>query len=285
LSQLPQKYNPKCGYIYNTNNTPFHCTAAGENLNELSFNKQSAFSWNRINNRELRFNELMKDRSTVSFADFKKIKYDCAYPTKQGGIYKTFKPIYDLKESDYPDIADAISKLKKWDFTGYADNREAALVAFTIDFLFKKKNAAYNELEIGIEYSTDMLVEAIHYAKKQLLAHHKSIDVAFGDVQRLMREDKSYPVYGFPECLKSMASDITKDGLLRAQNGDSFIMFAKFSEKGNSYETVVPYGESRRKGSPHLTDQMEMYSQQKTKSITLDKTMVLKTATRIYHPQ
>ena len=285
LSQLPQKYNPKCGYIYNTNNTPFHCTAAAENLNELSFNKQSAFSWNRVNNRELRFNELMKDRTSVSFADFKKIKYDCAYPTKQGGIYKTFKPIYDLKESDYPDIADAISKLKKWDFTGYADNREAALVAFTIDFLFKKKNAAYNELEIGIEYSTDLLVEAIRYAKKQLLVYHKSIDVAFGDVQRLMREDKSYPVYGFPECLKSMASNITKEGFLRAQNGDSFIMFAKFSKNGNSYETVVPYGESRRKGSPHLTDQMEMYSQQKTKPIMLDKTLLLKTAIHIYHPQ
>jgi acyl-homoserine-lactone acylase len=285
LSQLPQKYNPKCGYVYNTNNTPFHCTAASENPNELSFNKQSAFSWNRINNRDLRFNELMKDKTSVSFADFKKIKYDCAFPTKQGGIYKTFKPIYDLKESDFPDIADAISKLKKWDFTGYADNREAALVAFTIDFLFKKKNAAYNELEIGIEYSKDMLVEAIRYAKKQLLTHHKSIDVPFGDVQRLMREDKSYPVYGFPECLKSMASDVTKHGFLRAKNGDSFIMFARFSKNGNSYETVVPYGESRRKGSPHLMDQMEMYSQQKTKSITLDKEVVLKTAIRIYHPQ
>lgn len=285
LSQLPQKYNPKCGYVYNTNNTPFHCTAASENPNDLSFNKQSAFSWNRINNRDLRFNELMKDKTSVSFADFKKIKYDCAFPTKQGGIYKTFKPIYDLKESDYPDIADAISKLKKWDFTGYADNREAALVAFTIDFLFKKKNAAYNELEIGIEYSTDLLVEAIRYAKKKLLTHHKSIDVPFGDVQRLMREDKSYPVSGFPECLKALASDVTKDGFLHAKNGDSFIMFAKFSKNGNSYETVVPYGESRRKASPHFMDQMEMYSQQKTKSITLDNAVVLKTATRIYHPQ
>lgn len=285
LNQLPQKYNPLSGYVYNTNNTPFHCTAANENPNELSFNKQSGFYWNRVNNRELRFNELMKDKKSISFEEFKKIKYDCSYPSKQGGIYKTFKPIYDLKESDYPDIADAISKLKKWNFTGYADNREAALVTFTIDYLFKKKNAAYNELETGIEYPTDMLIDAIRYAKKMLITHHKSIDVPFGDVQRLMREDKSYAVYGLPECLKSMASDITKDGFLRAQNGDSFIMFAKFSKSGNTYETVVPYGESRRKGSPHLTDQMELYSQQKTKPIILDKTEVLKTATRVYHPQ
>ncbi len=285
LSQLPQKYNPKCGYVYNTNNTPFHCTEPSENPNELAFNRQSGFSWNRINNRELRFNELMKEKTKISFDDFKKIKYDCAYPNKQGGIYKTYKPIYELKESDYPDIADAIVKLKKWNFTGYADNRDAALASFTISYLFKKKDAAYNELETGLEYSTEMLVEAIRYAKKVLITYHKSIDVPFGDVQRLMREDKNYAVYGLPECMKTMASDITKDGFLRAQNGDSFIMFAKFSRLGNTYETVVPYGESRRKGNPHLTDQMELYTQQKTKPITLDKDVVLKAATRIYHPK
>jgi acyl-homoserine-lactone acylase len=285
LNQLPQKVNPLSGYVYNTNNTPFHCTAPSENPNENLFNKQSAFSWNRVNNRDIRFNELMTNKTKLSFQDFKKIKYDCAYPKQQGGIYKTFKPIYDLKETDYPDIADAIAKLKKWDFTGYADNREAALVAFTFDYLFKKKEAAYNELEIGLDYTTEMLIEAIRYAKKQMLTYHKSIDVPFGDVQRLMREDKSYPVYGFPECLKAMASTVTKDGFLRAQNGDSFIMFAHFSKNGNTYEAVVPYGESRRKGNPHLTDQMELYSQQKTKPVTLDKTAVLKAAKHTYHPQ
>lgn len=285
VSQLPQKFNPKCGYVYNTNNTPFHCTAVSENPNETTFNKQSAFEWNRINNRELRFNELMLNKTKMSFEDFKKIKYDCAYPSKQGGIYKTFKPIYDLKEEDHPEIADAIAKLKKWDFTGYLENREAALVAFTFDYLFRKKNASYNELETGIEYSTELLIEAIRYAKKVLIEHHKTIDIPFGEVQRLMREDKSYPVSGLPECLKSLASDVTKDGFLRANNGDSFIMFAKFTNNGNTYETVVPYGESRRKKSPHLMDQMELYSKQQTKPITLDRAMVLRNAIRIYHPQ
>jgi acyl-homoserine-lactone acylase len=285
VSQLPQKFDPSCGYVYNTNNTPFHCTAPAENLHEMSFDKQSAFYWNRVNNRELRFNELMQGKTKISFEDLKKIKYDCAYPAKQGGIYKTFSPIYDLKESEHPDIADAIAKLKKWDFTGYADNREAALVTFTFDYLFRKKNAAYNELETGLDYKPELLIEAIRYAKKEMLTFYKSIDVPFGEVQRLMREDKSFAVYGLPECLKSLASDVTKDGHLRANNGDSFIMFAKYTKKNYSFETVVPYGESRRKGSPHLTDQMELYANQKTKPVTLEKTEVLRTACRVYHPQ
>jgi len=285
LSQLPQKLNPHGGYLYNFNNTPFHCTDSTENLNEKLFDVHSGYFWNRVNNREFRFNELMKNRATVSWEEFIKIKYDCQYPYKKGGIYKTFQPIYQLNETDYPDISDAIAKIKKWDFTGYVDSREAALVMYCFIELFKQKKASYLELETGLSYSQDTLVKAIRYAKKEMLRHFKSIDVPFGEVQRLMRQDKSYPLGGLPECLNFIASQITKDGFLQPRIGDSFIMFAKFSKNGNSYQTVVPFGESRRKGNPHLTDQMELFSRQKTKSITLDKEEVLKKASRLYHPQ
>lgn len=284
MSELPQKNRPFCGYLYNTNNTPFRCTAENENPKEIEFNKQSAFYWNRTNNRDLRFNELIAGKEKLTFQDLKNIKYDCTYP-KSGGIYKTFQPIYNLKEQDYPDIADAIGKLKKWDLSGNVDNREAALAVLTFNYLFRKKAGGYNELETGIEYDTPLLIDAIRYSKKQLLKYHKSIDVPFGDVQRLIREDKKYSVPGLPECLMAMVSEETEDGSLRAINGDSFIMFAKFSKKGNSYETVVPFGESRRKDSPHLMDQMELYSKQQTKPVTLDMAKVLQTATRIYHPK
>lgn len=286
LDQLPLKYNPKCGYVYNTNNTPFHCTAPSENPSENRFNKESGFSWNRINNRELRFNELMQDKKRISYSDFKTIKYDCTYPHMQGGVYKLFKPVYAMKESDYPDIADAIAQLKSWDFNASAENRSAALAALTFNYLFRKEKAGYNELETGFDYPVADLAEAIRYAKKYLVEHHKSMDVPFGEVQRTIRGDKSCAVSGMPECLQAMASDDKPDGLLHAQDGDSFIMFARFSKKeGNTYESVVPFGESRHKGNPHYTDQMELYSRHQTKTITLDKQKVLQTATRVYHPQ
>lgn len=286
LNQLPSKYNPRCGYVFNTNNTPFHCTAPAENLNESYFNKQSGFSWNRVNNRDLRFNELMQNRTKVSFEDFKKIKYDCTYPTKQGGVYVLFKPVLALNENDHPEIADAIAVMKKWNFSGDINNREAALVTLTFNHLFVMKKAGYNELETGFAYSTEELCEAIKYAKDFLIRFHKSIDVPFGDVQRLIRGDKSFPLSGFPECLQAMSSVETKDGFLKGVNGDSFIMFAKFSRKeGNTYEAIVPYGASRKKDSKHYTDQMEMFSKHQTKKITLDKQEVMKTAEKVYHPE
>ncbi len=284
ITELPQKHRPVCGYLYNTNNTPFRCTAPNENLNETNYNKQSAYNWNRINNRDLRFNELIAGKTKLSFEELKKIKYDCSYP-KEGGIYKTVKPIYALEEKDYPDIADAIAKLKKWNLSGAVDNRDAALAILTFNYLFSKKQAAYNELETGIEYETPLLIEAIRHAKKQLIKYHKSIDIPFGEVQLLIRKDKKCSIPGLPECLMAMVSDETKDGHLQAKNGDSFIMFAKFSAKGNNYESVVPFGASRRISSPHLMDQMELYSKQQTKPVILNKSKVLETATRVYHPK
>ncbi len=285
LNMLPQKYNPKCGYLYNTNNTPFHCTASNENPLEPEYCKKAGFYWNRTNNRDYRFNEIISTKKRLTFNDIKEIKYDCKYPTGKGGIYKSYQTIYSLKESDYPDIADAISKLKKWNFTGYTNNKEAALVTFTFNYLFKKKEAAYNELETGLDYTVADLVEAIRYSKKTLLKYYKTIDIEFGAAQRLIREDKNFPVPGLPECMMAMATEDDGKGVLKASNGDSFIMFAKYSKQGNHFECVVPYGESRHRNNPHLTDQMELYSTQKTKKISLNKEEVLKTATRIYHPQ
>jgi acyl-homoserine-lactone acylase len=44
------------------------------------------------------------------------------------------------------------------------------------------------------------------------------------------------------------------------------------------------YGASSHPESKHFDDQVEMYLQQKTKRMTLDKKEVYKNAEKIYHP-
>ena len=51
-----------------------------------------------------------------------------------------------------------------------------------------------------------------------------------------------------------------------------------------SIETVKCYGASNHPDSPHYTDQMELFVNQQTKPMSLDKAEVLKTAKRVYHP-
>jgi len=45
------------------------------------------------------------------------------------------------------------------------------------------------------------------------------------------------------------------------------------------------YGASAKPGNKHFDDQVEMYLQQKTKTMTLDKATIYKNAERIYHPE
>jgi hypothetical protein len=53
---------------------------------------------------------------------------------------------------------------------------------------------------------------------------------------------------------------------------------------GPIIETLNTYGASARKNSPHYTDQMEMFTKQQTKPMTLNKAEVYKNAEKIYHP-
>jgi acyl-homoserine-lactone acylase len=48
---------------------------------------------------------------------------------------------------------------------------------------------------------------------------------------------------------------------------------------------VNTFGASSNPDSPHYADQRALYQAQKTKKMTLDKTEVLKTAEKIYHPK
>ena len=49
--------------------------------------------------------------------------------------------------------------------------------------------------------------------------------------------------------------------------------------------SVISFGNSRRPESPHYTDQMELYANFKTKKMSFDREVVMKTAKRRYVPK
>ena len=75
-----------------------------------------------------------------------------------------------------------------------------------------------------------------------------------------------------------------KDGTYRSVSGESYIMLVKYSKSGVEIETVLPYGNSNDPTSPHYTDQMRMYVDKKTKSMSLDRKVVYDNALRVYNP-
>jgi acyl-homoserine-lactone acylase len=66
--------------------------------------------------------------------------------------------------------------------------------------------------------------------------------------------------------------------------GDSYIELVRYSENGVEIETVNAYGSSSKPGSPHYTDQMQMFVDQKLKPMTLDRKKIYENAEQVYNP-
>ncbi len=282
-SALPQIMNPKAGYIYNTNNTPFHCTAKDEWLNpgdyEMTFNYQTA-----DNNRAVRTHHLFEKKDKISFQDFKDIKYDVKYHTPlPAPAIAGLEMMFHLDEMEYPRIAESIKLLKAWDREAKID-RKAAIASLTISNIIREM------MEAGLfpgenTVSEEFIVRHVAQSQKRLKKHFGKVDVTIGELQRIHRGDKDYPVGGMPDVLAAMNFEDGKKGRLKAFLGDSFFQFVSYNKDGSmDMETINAFGASAREDSPHFNDQLNMYLNQQTRKVSLDKEEVEKMAKRTYHP-
>ena len=174
--------------------------------------------------------------------------------------------------------------MRDWDRIADEDSEAASLFNLALRHLSKviKKPESYRK---GNELNETKLVEAIQQAEQHLLTHFGSTKVPLRELQRHTRGDVDLPYGGGRDVLAAVATEPYKDGRLRARAGDSYIQLVRFSENGPELECINAYGASAKPGSPHYTDQMELFTQQKLRSMTLDKATIYKEAKRIYHPQ
>ncbi len=279
---MPTIINPSCGYVFNCNNTPL--IASGGTCNwDGDFIGLQRFNYNRGQ----QFDIMLKNRNgkfTEAFLD--SVKFNTGYT--KNGIYSTkFKALLNLDESKYPEIADAIKKLKTWDLQGGVDNKDAALVMVAHDFLRQKLNVTFGFLMVREENISDEdAVWAIKKAKKFLIRKHGSIDVPLGEVQRIIKGDKSFPADGLREVPRAMDTKLYKKrkGIFKVVGGDGYIQVVRFSKDNVEIKSINIYGASSNEKSPHYNDQMELFVKRQYKSMTFDKQQLLKEAKSVYHP-
>lgn len=287
VAELPRYTNPKAGYLFNTNGTPFFATAIEENLKSSDFNKTFGYQdESKLNNRTIRAHELISTYDKVSWEDFKTIKYDRSFNDKMATYnINNMLMIEQLSPVKYPDLKEAIEVVKTWNHTADPDNMEAALLIFTFN------NLAAEIMSRGMQYATntfseEQYVDALRSAKKHMIKHFGSLRVKLSDVQKHVRGDVEIGVGGAPDVLAATMSKPYKKGMLKTFVGDSYIILVDFDKNGEPrIETVNAFGASNRPDSKHYTDQMELWATQKTKPMSLNPEAVRQNAERVYHPQ
>lgn len=280
--KMPTVTDPSCGYVFNANNTPLQASGEGCDWNGYFVGLQQ-FGYNRGD----QFDRMLADiKGKFTVKQLHDIKFNTSY-APNGAYMKHFKKLYELEGTKYPDIADAITKLKQWDLSSEVDNKDAALAMIVHDQLRQKVKGPFAWLMIRdtLVSETDA-VWAIAEAKKIMMKTHGSLDVPLGDVQRLIRGDVSYPASGLREVPRAADTKLfdKKKGIYRIVGGDGYIQQVRFSKAGPELETVNAYGASAHPDSKHYTDQMELFSNRKYKTMTFDKDSILSKAINVYHP-
>jgi acyl-homoserine-lactone acylase len=282
LSALPQYLNPKSGYLFNTNHSPFLATAENENLNPTNFDAYDGYELTH-NNRSRRAKDLIDELDKISYADLKRIKFDRQLPAKILFPYGyTADTLFLLDENKYPKYAKLIVSLKKWDHQAIAESNGALLYNLAYYHVPKiMKDHKYEKL------TTLEALETYEYIYDFLMKNYQRLDLSLGEVQRLVRGDENWPQSGMPDVLAAVQTESFGKAQRKMNSGDAYIEFVRFPKDGSLplIESVNTFGASSVKGSKHFADQRAMYQAQTLKKMTLDKEEVLKNAESIYHPQ
>ena len=280
IENLPQLLNPKNGYLFNTNNTPFNAAHPDDNLDEINFDSNIGFM-EEENNRSVRFMELIEEYPKLSYEDFKRIKYDIQYPDSLIGMFQ-LNDVFNINATDYPKMEELILLVQNWDRRADIDNIGAAQWSIYYKTLLTKAKE-YNLY--GKERLADsIIIEALNITQNHLLKYFGKLDITLAEQQLHVRGGTEMPIPGLVDMIAAMSTEPYRDGKVKAVSGESYIMLARYSNEGVELETILPYGESSNPKSEYFTNQMQRFVEQELKPMTLDKEIIYKNAVQIYHP-
>lgn len=283
---LVQYVNPECGYVFNTNNLPTNATCAEEQRSITEWPDYFGFDHDLgDNNRAFRFMEMIEVPVPMTWDRMKEIKYD----TEQMNCTDMFESIEHLLYADlgdHPELLPLQERILLWDGCAEKSSVGAAVFLLVFQHIFKEKGYDDSDFKRPLEVSEQLYIDALQHAYDHFEKHFDGELVGLGEIQRIVRGKVNMPVAGYPDALAANYTSPWKDGRFKTFVGDSYTHFVHWIP-GVDYpvmETLHPFGASNRKDSQHYMDQMERYTQQNPKRMTVNPEIIKAEAVRSYHP-
>ena len=281
LDSIPHIENPTSGYVFSTNASPYAGTGPEDHLNPKRYSPTLGYLTD-FNNRHVRATELIEQYDKVSWEDFKRIKYDGSW---NQDLYsyrmQNLGMLRELSPQKYPDLAQGIKIMQKWDGTTEINNREAALALVSFFYFQEKMQEECTVFECR-KFTEEDYVAALTFAMKHLRKYFGRLDVELGEVQKHVRGDKVLAIGNGPDVLAANYSKRWTKGRFKSIAGDSYIQLVDFGPDKTTMGSVNAYGASSKPGSPHYDDQMELFVNKKLKPVTLDWEVIKQQAADVY---
>jgi len=259
FDQVPQIWNPRCGLVFNSNNTPFSGTAcADDGLDPKRVPKSLGVQTN-MTNRAMRAQETYGADTAITAERFRAYKYDLTY-SERSKVVEVVRRLAAVDPRGDADLAAAQDVLKRWDRRMDAHNRSAALVALT--------TAPITTAEYTHVTPPDPLT-SLKTASAELKRKFGRLDPEWGQVNRIRRGTVDLPIDGGPDTYRSVWGRPQPDGTLTADAGDTYIMFVTWDRRGRlSSESAHQFGSATLDTrSTHYADQTPMFVKMATKPV------------------
>jgi acyl-homoserine-lactone acylase len=303
VDELPQLLNPKSGWLYNSNNSPW--SGAGES----SLRKQDYPAYVETGTetaRGLHAVRVLQDKKDFTLDSLIAAAYDSYLPWFDKPIPALIKAWADAPLSDPLKfkLADEIGLLYGWDHRWSVDSVPTTLAVFwgedirrhTID---DARTAGISVEEyIATQAPPHRLLESLDAASDRLIADFGSWKTPWGDINRFQRltgdivqpfndAAPSIPV-GFTSSLwGSLASFGARPypGTKKwyGTSGNSFVAVVEFGDKVHA-KAVTAGGESGHPTSPYFGDQAERYSTGDLREVYFYRSDLNGHIKREYHP-
>ena len=276
ISELPQIWNPDCGWLFSANATPFKIT------DEVCNNRREDFSETmglepRMTNRARRALELFEPDKQITEEELLRYRADTKYHP-ESAVMQMVVELVTTPTKD-PLIKEAQEVLRNWDGDTRRDSRGAALAVIT------------GTRALGYEYIKPEAdpMEMLKKTAEDLMARFGRLDPQWGEINRIQRGDVDLPLDGGPDVLRAIYADrdgISNDGVMNAFAGDTHIMYADWDKAGKlTLKSIHQYGAATMdENSPHFADQVPLFARGEYKPMPMTLEEVLSSATRDYRP-
>jgi acyl-homoserine lactone acylase PvdQ len=284
LADLVQILNPPGGFMLNTNVSPGvmmpDSPLTADRYPAVVYNTSSE----RSNSRGRRALELLGSRSKLTLEDMLRFAVD-AHVDRVDRWQQALGQAHEAQKNRFADLKPAVELLLGWDGRMDADSRVAPL--------YRQWMRACREADAGvpwgpIEFGATLTendqtrsLEALARASDAMQALHGRIDVPWGEIQRIRRGDRSWPVAGYRGdgigTLRSVRFTSPDDrGVSYARGGQMCTTVVLLKEGDVSSYSATPYGQSDDPDSPHYADQAEkLFSRGRLKPTWYEKADLL----------